>query len=73
MERRFVAVNLNKVELAVIFTIGGKFQCWDGLPEDSTFVYGYQENGQIIAVFYHPSFEVVCPGCLIPFVEVTFI
>lgn len=73
MERRFVAVNLNKVELSAIFTIGRKFQCWQGLPEDSTFVYGYQENGQIIVVFYHPSFDIVPPDCVIPFVEIEFI
>jgi len=73
MERRFVAVNLNRVDLSALFTIGRKFQCWDGLPEGSGFMCGYQENGMIIAVFYHPSFPVVPPDCIIPFLKVSFV
>lgn len=73
MKRRFAGVDLNRLGITDLFTVGRKIQCWQGLPEGSTFVYSYQEDGRIIAVFYHPSFEVVYPGCVIPVVEVEFI
>lgn len=74
MERRFVAVNLNNVDLATLFTRNANINIdhFRGLPEGSVFAWAYIDNGQVIAVFYNPSFGIVARGALIPFVEIDF-
>jgi len=72
MERRFKSVNLNRIGLAELFQQDRVGKCRLGLPPDASFMYSFLENGQIIAVFYHPSFDLVCPDCAIPPTRVEF-
>lgn len=72
MERRFMSVNLNYLDLAELFRQDREGKCSLGLPPDASFMYSYMENGQIIAVFYHPSFNPVTPDSAIPFTRVEF-
>ena len=77
-ERRLVAVPVSSTYLIDMMREGfqhaDQYRCVAGVPKDAVMVSDYFDymTQRAMIIFYHPSFEIVADGCMLPVLNVVY-